>query len=503
MAKNVKAIYDTCSALVKQAEAQAAQGKEPDPAILEALKNAFTDILEFEKVYLIQCQDRFYGSILMDLDLTVDFKQRGAVDLKIDHSPFVIGVNPLFCAQYKFPEFTGLIIGEILRMVYLHPATYAEKNTEKDDKKHEDLEKASSAATSTIIKHDIRLVADEDYGGKNGCRLPEGTYTATSLNEELNVRSKEDMPIDYYYNILEKFGKDKKSGNGIPMPMAGMGVPGQGQGQPSPGQGQPNPNGVATQNNSNGQQTHNWEGADKDEVKSQITSIVSNAYNSLSEKARGNMPASILQQIQALLAPPQIDWKGVLRKMVGSIPVPYRKTRKRLNRRQPERADLRGRLPKRTVNIVVAFDTSGSMSDDDLKYCMNEVFNIVKVYEGFKITVVECDCEIGKIYEAKKMSDLQLKMSGRGGTSFSPVIEYINGEGKYANNPKYPHAGHFKDALMIYFTDGYGEYEIPKPKTYRNLWVVLEDEKNLSLKNPYGDVKALAKDEDWKKMRGR
>jgi predicted metal-dependent peptidase len=112
------------------------------------------------------------------------------------------------------------------------------------------------------------------------------------------------------------------------------------------------------------------------------------------------------------------------------------------------------------------------MSDDDLEYCMNEVFNIVKVYEGYKITIIECDAEIGKIYEAKNMADLQLKMSGRGGTSFIPVIEYINGEGHYANNSKYPHAGQYRDALLIYFTDGYGDYEIPKPKTYRNLWVV-------------------------------
>lgn len=42
--------------------------------------------------------------------------------------------------------------------------------------------------------------------------------------------------------------------------------------------------------------------------------------------------------------------------------------------------------------------------------------------------------------------------------------------------------------LLIYFTDGYGEREIPRPKTYRNLWVVLGDEENLSLKEPYGTV---------------
>jgi predicted metal-dependent peptidase len=261
--------------------------------------------------------------------------------------------------------------------------------------------------------------------------------------------------------------------------------------------------GIATTNNNQGNQTHSWEGTDSEETKEAITTMVSNAYNSLSERARGCIPAGVLSQIKALLEPPEINWKQVLRKMVGSVPVPYRKTRTRLNRRQPFRADLCGKLPKRTVNIVCAFDTSGSMSDDDLKYCMNEVFNIIKVYEGYKVTIIECDAEIQRVYQAKSIADVDPKMRGRGGTAFTPVIQYINGEKPYDDPHKYPYAGKFKDALMIYFTDGYGEYEIPKPKTYRNLWVVLKDTKCLSLKEPYGDVKSLSMDNDWKNMKNR
>lgn len=70
--KNVKAMYDTCASLVKQAEAQAAEGKDVDQSILDALTGVFTEIIEYEKIYLIQCQDRFYGSILMDLDIGID-----------------------------------------------------------------------------------------------------------------------------------------------------------------------------------------------------------------------------------------------------------------------------------------------------------------------------------------------------------------------------------------------------------------------------------------------
>ena len=78
-------------------------------------------------------------------------------------------------------------------------------------------------------------------------------------------------------------------------------------------------------------------------------------------------------------------------------------------------------------------------------------------------------------HKIEKPADVKLKVAGRGGTWFSPVIEYVN-------NDKY-----FRDALLIYFTDGYGEEKIPKPKTYRNIWVLTESD-YLSVENPYGLV---------------
>ena len=56
---------------------------------------------------------------------------------------------------------------------------------------------------------------------------------------------------------------------------------------------------------------------------------------------------------------------------------------------------------------------------------------------------------------------MEYKVTGRGGTAFTPVINYLN-------NDK-----NFRDALLIYFTDGYGESEIPKPLIFKLLWVII------------------------------
>ena len=468
--KNILTIYNICRDLVAQAEkSAAANGGKVDESLLPPLKEAFEQIIEFEKIHLITAHDVFYGSMLMNMDTKVDFSIRGPIDINVKKEPFVMSFNPMFIASYKYSEFTALVVAEILKLAYAHPASFASMNSSRDQGAHELLEKSSSASVNNMVQSDIRL----DKNSDKKLVLPQDSYTTAKLSEETGLNPKRDQGLEYYYKFLENFSKKKDGKSGKPQ------------------MGPPNPqdaNAPATRNNDKGQQPHQWENEDPSEMKEKIKSMVSEVYNNMSEKARGTMPGALIEQIKQLLKKPELNWKQILRKYVGAIPVPHRSTRTRLNRRQPYRADLSGQLPKRHVELVLAIDTSGSMANEDIAYVINEIFNIVKDYDS-KITIIECDAEIGKVYEAKKARDVQTKVSGRGGTSFAPVIEYINKSNKY------------RHALMVYFTDGYGDIEIEKPRTFRNLWVVLEDEKRLSVKEPYGEVKALRKDEDWKKMK--
>ena len=149
----------------------------------------------------------------------------------------------------------------------------------------------------------------------------------------------------------------------------------------------------------------------------------------------------------------------------------------RLNRRQPERYDLSGKMEDKTLKIVVAIDTSGSVSDSMLSRIFNEIFDILGKRK-YELTVIECDADVQRVYKAARREDVKMKVVGRGGTFFTPVIEYINKD-KY-----------FRDALLIYFTDGGGEESIPRPLTYRNMWVVLGGD-DLSLEEPYGIVLSM------------
>jgi predicted metal-dependent peptidase len=476
---NILEIYNICRELVIQAEASASINKgKVDKKILPPLKEAFEQVIEFEKIHLIMAHDVFWGSVLVNMTTKVNFNIRGPLDIDVSKEPLELHFNPMFLAKYPYAEFTALVISEILRLVYNHPSVFGELNSANDPEQHMNLEKASSASVSSMVQEDIRL----DKGNQSKTlRLPPDAYTTAKMNEETNRTPKGNSSIDYYYKFLKNFGPKPIESNEEGDKEA------QGQGEAQE-QGGGNPDGPATENNQNGQKPHQWEKVDSEDARDRIKGLVAEVYNKMDEKSRGVMPAGVVEQIKHLLRKPEITWKQIFKKYIGTVPVPYRRTKTRLNRRQPYRPDLSGKLPKRHIQLVVAIDTSGSMSTSDIEYVINEIFNIVKDYDT-KVTIIECDAEIGRIYDAKHARDVNTNVTGRGGTSFIPVIEYINETNMYRN------------ALMVYFTDGYGDWEIPKPRTLRNLWIVLEDEKNLSLKEPYGEVKALKKDADWVKMK--
>lgn len=494
--QSIKSLYAGCQTMIAAINSAVKNDQEVPNDMLESLRENFNKFIDFEKIFLIHVNDVFYGMVLSELDTAIDFNIKGPIDLKIDFknhgtSKFKMLFNPLYCEGYQVREFTGLLVSEILKLAYDHPATFASLNHEKDPKKHKNLEDAGSASVSSMIMKDMR---NFDNTGK-GLSLPKNAYTSNNVNLDTNVRAREDGSIDYYFHLLEKFKKDPPEEGG------GSGAGGISKQNQSGGGGESGKNPFASPNNNNGNQTHDWEGGDSEELNTSVKDLVSRVFNSMSDHARGLMPAGLVSQIKKLLAPPEINWKQYLRKLVGNIRVPNRPTSLRLNRRQPERMDLHGKLPKRIVNIVVVIDSSGSVSDDDVQFIIAEILNIVKGRKA-EITIIECDAQINAVYTVKTINDVVDKIRGRGGTMFTPAIEFINGNSQDANWAKHPKHGKFRDALMVYFTDGYGESEIPKPRTYRNLWVVLNDVKALSVKNPYGEVKRISTDKEWRKRKG-
>ncbi len=193
--------------------------------------------------------------------------------------------------------------------------------------------------------------------------------------------------------------------------------------------------------------------AEKELVKSQSEFIMKECANQVN-KSRGIIPGELKDIIDELFRVKEqiYNWKAYFRRLMGnSFNVFTKKTLRKESDRFEGNAGIK---IKKKHNILVARDTSGSVSNEELLEFESEIYHIYKT--GAAITVIDADTTIQKIYEYK--GKFTGEVHGRGGTDFEPVIDHYN-----ANLHKY--------TTLIYFTDGYAPTDNIHPK--RNMvWVI-------------------------------
>ncbi len=169
----------------------------------------------------------------------------------------------------------------------------------------------------------------------------------------------------------------------------------------------------------------------------------------------GSIAGRLRERIIASLKP-KLDYRGVLRQFRTSI----LSVNRVLTRMKPSRRYGFLYLGSRrdfTTHLLFAVDVSGSVSSDDLARGFS-VLNRFFKYGIESIEVIQFDTEIKGPPLPLKKAQREVKVLGRGGTSFIPVIDYIDEHRHY-------------DGLLI-FTDGDAPMP-PKPQNRRTrvLWL--------------------------------
>jgi predicted metal-dependent peptidase len=321
-------------------------------------------------------------------------------------------INPEFWDNLSLNHRIGLTKHEMLHLAFFHPLM---KDSFDDDK-----------LFNIAADLEINQYIEDEF-------LPEGGLKLDSF-PEINLPPK--AGTSAYYHIL----KQNQNNPTLQNLMSAMG-----QGLPQSSDGLNNPN-------------HDWkefEGmgdAEKRLFKTQMEYQMKELAQEVT-KSRGTVPGEIKELIDNFTAfeQPKFDWRGYIRRFVGrSVKVYTKKLRRKFNKRFEDNPGLKIKQKK---HILVAVDTSGSVSTDELKEFFSEVHHMHKT--GSDITVVQCDTAISDIRPYKQSNKIELH--GRGGTSFEPVVEYYD-----ANQKKY--------TCLIYFTDG----EAPAPAKPKGhvLWVL-------------------------------
>ncbi len=188
------------------------------------------------------------------------------------------------------------------------------------------------------------------------------------------------------------------------------------------------------------------EGSNDKIVDVAVKKLIGQALQKSSVKNIGDLPLGIQRELTRMNEKTQVSWKRVLRIFSNSCgKTKLESTRRKESTRYPGNP---GTKIKRLQHIAVAIDTSGSIDEKTLQLFWNEIIGIQKT--GAKITIIECDCKIHKVWELKRNASLP-ELKGGGGTNFDPVFEWLN------KNRNLGIGG------CVYFTDGYAAKPTIKP----------------------------------------
>lgn len=367
----------------------------------------------------LMLEEPFYGLFLIMLNKQWN-NQIPTAGVTMSGINYKLLINEEFWERLILAHRKGLLKHELLHIAFFHLTNYGHM----EDKLLANI--AMDLEINQYIKED---------------NLPAGGQTL-DLYPELNLEPK--MGTEYYY---EKLGQGKKKGN-CPNLNAMIEAAENGQGTcVMPGKGE-----IKVPDHSAWGDQEELDEATKKLIENQTKHILKELKDQV-EKSRGTIPgelASILDKID-LQEPPKFDWRGYLRMFSGgSVKVITKKTRRKYNKRYEDNPALK---IKQRKHVLVAIDTSGSVSPDELVEFMQEINHIHKT--GIDITIAHADAAIQKIHPYNPRDEY--KIYGRGGTSFDPVIEYFN-----ENTRKY--------SCLIYLTDG--EAPAPPQPKGRVLWAL-------------------------------
>ena len=332
---------------------------------------------------------------------------------------YQLAINEEFWNSLSENHRIGLLKHELLHIAYFHLSMY--------------FDFPDKRLANIAMDMEINQYIDGDFLPEGGINID--NYSDLNLDRKAGCR--------YYYEKLKeaKEEKDKNSTSGDSEfdKLCDQMDAGDNSGVPD---------------HSTWEEFENMSEAEKKIVQQQLDRLLGEAAEQTVKK-RGTVPGNIEAHLLEIskIEKAKFNWKQYVRRFTGaSTRIFTKKLRRKENRRYSENPGLKIKMRQ---HMLLAIDTSASVSNDELMEFMNEIHHIYKC--GVDVTMIQCDTTIRSIEPYK--GKYELKVSGRGGTEFDPVLDYFN-----QNLKKY--------TSLVYFTDGECNADV-KPKA-PVLWVLSE-----------------------------
>lgn len=190
-------------------------------------------------------------------------------------------------------------------------------------------------------------------------------------------------------------------------------------------------------------------------------------------KQEGDSPGTIPGDLEILLnkiLQPKLPWRVILRRYIQGLAKNDYSWR-RPNRRYFPDLYAPALYSERVVDLTVAVDTSGSVSDSDFERMVSEIGGIFRLMPPKRMTLVQFDTRVHTVTQLRNLSELrQCKFKGRGGTAIGPVLRWCRD-----NRPQ----------LLLVLTDGEFDWPYDLKNAPRTIWLI---HNNSKFRAPFGKV---------------
>ena len=189
-----------------------------------------------------------------------------------------------------------------------------------------------------------------------------------------------------------------------------------------------------------------------------------------SQKMRGLMAGGLYDQaIEGKSEKGKLPLKTVLQQGIGRLRAGVRSTYSRIYKHQGNRPVIKkGKKKLWNKNIRVFLDNSCSMGTFEISWATMEVAAIAKAIKA-NLSIIPFDTVVYSENEQviPKSGKFKFVPTGRGGTSFQPVFDYMKQVGVTNQND-----------VVIIISDGYGESHIENYGFRNVIWVMVESKTN-------------------------
>lgn len=227
--------------------------------------------------------------------------------------------------------------------------------------------------------------------------------------------------------------------------------------------------------------------ADKQSIRNELRAAVINAAQNV---GAGKVPAGVKRLIE-LFTNPIMDWRTMLELHIQSAikdDFTFQKPSKRSwstgIATKGRRIILPGQNYKKTIDIAIAIDTSGSMTDEMLRDFLSEVKGIMDTFEDFKLILWTFDTKVynPKVFTMENADEiLTYEPAGGGGTMFEANFEFMRDPASAGFGEEFPEP--IEPNKWICFTDGWPNSTWGDEDYVDTLWII---HGNTSIEPPWG-----------------